>query len=120
MAVLDGASVTVLCDEFALGSEAGDEGLFLVDGGSFTANDLWLQNSVLEVRSGTLHVKGNLSMERGSILVTGGTLVVDGSIWLGEGSVTLTGGELIIPGGVDAVALDAGELTQSGGTVREP
>ncbi len=120
MAVLDGASVTLLCDEFALGSEAGEEGLFLVDGGSFTANDLWLQNSVLEVRSGTLHVKGNLSMERGSILVTGGTLVVDGSIWLGEGSVTLTGGELIIPGGVDAVALDAGELTQSGGTVREP
>lgn len=120
MAVLDGASVTVLCDEFALGSEAGEEGFFLADGGSFTANDLWLQNSVLEVRSGTLHVKGNLSMERGSILVTGGTLVVDGSIWLGEGSVTLTGGELIIPGGVDAVALDAGELTQSGGTVREP
>lgn len=30
------------------------------------------------------------------------------------------GGELVVPGGADAVALDAGNLSVTGGTVREP
>lgn len=30
------------------------------------------------------------------------------------------GGELVVPGGADAVALDAGTLSVTGGTVREP
>ncbi len=120
-AVTDGAAVTVRCDEFAMGSEAGGEGLFLVDGGSFTAeHDLWLQNAVLEVRSGTVHIMGGVAVERGGIVVSGGTLTVDGALWLGEGNVTVTGGELIIPGGEGALTLDAGEVAVSGGTIREP
>lgn len=121
VAVLGGASVTVQCEEFAVGSESGGEGLFLVDGGSFTAeHNLWLQNAVLEVRSGTLHIQGDLAMERGKIIVSGGELLVEGSVWLGEGDVIVSGGELVIPGGKDALALDAGTLTLTGGAVREP
>ena len=121
VAVLGGASVTVQCEEFAVGSESGGEGLFLVDGGSFTAeHNLWLQNAVLEVRSGTLHIQGDLAMERGKIIVSGGELLVEGSIWLGEGDVIVSGGELVIPGGKDALVLDAGTLTVTDGTVREP
>lgn len=121
VAVLGGASVTVQCEEFAVGSESGGEGLFLVDGGSFTAeHNLWLQNAVLEVRSGTLHIQGDLAMERGKIVVSGGELLVEGSVWLGEGDVIVSGGELVIPGGKDALALDAGTLTLTGGAVREP
>ena len=71
-------------------------------------------------RSGTLHIAGDLAMERGSIVVSGGTLRVDGSVWLGADSVTVSGGELVVPGGADAVALDAGTLSVTGGTVREP
>ena len=71
-------------------------------------------------RSGTLHIAGDLAMERGSIVVSGGTLRVDGSVWLGAGSVTVSGGELVVPGGADAVALDAGTLPLTGGAVREP
>lgn len=121
VAVLGGASVTVQCEEFAVGSESGGEGLFLVDGGSFTAeHNLWLQNAVLEVRSGMLHIQGDLAMERGKIIVSGGELLVEGSVWLGEGDVIVSGGELVIPGGKDALALDAGTLTLTGGAVREP
>ena len=121
VAVLDGAAVTVQCEEFAVGSESGGEGLFLIDGGSFTAeHNLWLQNAVLEVRSGTLHIAGDLAMERGKIVVSGGELIVDGSVWLGEGDVILSGGELVVPGGAEALVLDAGTLTATGGTVRAP
>lgn len=121
VAVLDGAAVAVQCEEFAVGSESGGEGLFLLDGGSFTAeHSVWLQNAVLEVRSGTLHIAGDLAMERGNILVSGGELIVDGSVWLGEGDVILSGGELVVPGGAEALALDAGTITATGGTVREP
>ena len=121
VAVLGGAAVTVQCEEFAVGSESGGEGLFLIDGGSFTAeHNLWLQNAVLEIRSGTLHIAGDLAMERGKIVVSGGELIVDGSVWLGEGGVILSGGELVVPGGAEALALDAGTITATGGTVREP
>ena len=121
VAVLHGASVVVQCEEFAVGSEAGGEGLFLIDGGSFTAeHNLWLQNAVLEVRSGTLRIAGDLAMERGKLLVSGGELIVEGSVWLGEGDVIVSGGELVIPGGKDALVLDAGTLTVTGGAVREP
>lgn len=121
VAVLHGASVVVQCEEFAVGSEAGGEGLFLIDGGSFTAeHNLWLQNAVLEVRSGTLRIAGDLAMERGKILVSGGELIIEGSLWLGEGDVIVSGGELVIPGGKDALVLDAGTLTVTGGAVREP
>lgn len=119
--MLHGASVVVQCEEFAVGGEAGGEGLFLIDGGSFTAeHNLWLQNAVLEVRSGTLRIAGDLAMERGKILVSGGELIVEGSVWLGEGDVIVSGGELVIPGGKDALVLDAGTLTVTGGAVREP
>lgn len=121
VAVLDGTSVTVQCEEFAVGSESGGEGLFLVDGGSFTAeHNVWLQNSVLEVRSGTLRIAGDLAMERGQIVVSGGELIIDGSVWLGEGGVTVSGGALVIPGGADVLVLDAGTITVTGGAVREP
>lgn len=117
VAVLHGASVVVQCEEFAVGGE----GLFLIDGGSFTAeHNLWLQNAVLEVRSGTLRIAGDLAMERGKILVSGGELIIEGSLWLGEGDVIVSGGELVIPGGKDALVLDAGTLTVTGGAVREP
>ena len=120
-AVTDGAEVTVRCDEFAMGSEAGGEGLLLVDGGGFTAeHDLWLQNAVLEVRGGSVHVMGGIAIEHGGIIVSGGTLIIDGTLWLGEGNINVTGGELIIPGGADALALDAGEIFVSGGAIREP
>ena len=121
VAVLDGTSVTVQCEEFAVGCESGGEGLFLLDGGSFTAeHDLWLQNAVLEVCSGTLRIAGDLAMERGNILISGGELIIEGSLWLGEGDVIVSGGELVIPGGKEALVLDAGTLTVTGGTVREP
>ena len=88
------------------------------DGGSFTCEgSFWLQNSVLEVRGGTVHITGDCTLERGGINVSGGTLIIDGSLWLGEGDVTVTGGELVIPGGEEAVALDNGSVNVTGGAI---
>ena len=88
------------------------------DGGSFTCEgSFWLQNSVLEVRGGTVHITGDCTLERGGINVSGGTLIIDGALWLGEGDVTVTGGELVIPGGEEAVALDNGSVNVTGGAI---
>lgn len=116
-----GTSVTVCGgEEFSMGSEAGECGLFLVDGGSFTCEgSFWLQNSVLEVRSGTVHITGDCALERGGIIVSGGTLIIDGSLWIGEGDVTVIGGELVVPGGEEALALDNGSVNVTGGAIRE-
>ena len=119
-ALIGGTSVTVSGgEEFSMGSEAGECGLFLVDGGSFTCEgNFWLQNSVLEVRSGTVHITGDCALERGGINVSGGTLIVDGSLWIGEGDVTVSGGELVIPGGEEALALDNGSVDVTGGAIK--
>lgn len=119
-ALTGGTSVTVCGgEEFSMGSEAGECGLFLVDGGSFTCEgNFWLQNSVLEVRSGTVHITGDCALERGGINVSGGTLIIDGSLWLGEGDVTVSGGELVIPGGEEAIALDNGSVNVIGGAIK--
>ena len=119
-ALTGGTSVTVSGgEEFSMGSEAGECGLFLVDGGSFTCEgNFWLQNSVLEVRSGTVHITGDCALERGGINVSGGTLIIDGSLWIGEGDVTVSGGELVIPGGEEAIALDNGSVNVTGGAIK--
>lgn len=119
-ALTGGTSVTVSGgEEFSMGSEAGECGLFLVDGGSFTCEgNFWLQNSVLEVRSGTVHITGDCALERGGIIVSGGTLIIDGALWLGEGDVTVSGGELVIPGGEEAIALDNGSVNVIGGAIK--
>ena len=119
-ALTGGTSVTVSGgEEFSMGSEAGECGPFLVTDGSFTCEgNFWLQNSVLEVRSGTVHITGDCALERGGIIVSGGTLIIDGSLWIGEGDVTVSGGELVIPGGEEAIALDNGSINVSGGAIR--
>ena len=120
-ALTGGTSVIVRGgEEFSMGSEAGECGLFLVDGGSFTCEgNFWMQNSVLEVRGGTVHITGDCALECGGINVSGGTLIIDGSLWIGEGDVTVTGGELVIPGGEEAIALDNGCVSVTGGAIRE-
>lgn len=119
-ALTGGTSVTVSGgEEFSMGSEAGECGLFLVDGGSFTCEgNFWLQNSVLEVRSGTVHITGDCALERGGINVSGGTLIIDGSLWIGDGDVTVSGGELVIPAGEEAIALDNGSVNVIGGAIK--
>lgn len=119
-ALTGGTSVIVRGgEEFSMGSEAGECGLFLVDGGSFTCEgSFWLQNSVLEVRGGTVHITGDCALERGGINVSGGTLIIDGSLWIGEGDVTVSGGELVIPGGEEAMALDKGSINVTGGAIK--
>ena len=120
-ALTGGTSVTVSGgEEFSMGSEAGECGLFLVTDGSFTCEgNFWLQNSVLEVRGGAVHISGDCAIERGGINISGGTLIIDGSLWIGEGNVNVTGGELVIPGGEEAVALDNGSVNVTGGAIRE-
>ena len=119
-ALTGGTSVTVSGgEEFSMGSEAGECGPFLVTDGSFTCEgNFWMQNSVLEVRGGTVHITGDCALERGGIIVSGGTLIIDGSLWIGEGDVTVSGGELVIHGGEEAIALDNGSINVSGGAIR--
>ena len=121
LAVRDGAEITVTGgEELAIGSNAEQEGLLLLEDGTLTCPALWLQNAALVVKSGTLHVTGDCSIEKGSVTVEGGTLILDSGLWLGEGDVTVAGGEIVVPGGEDALCLDKGRVTINGGTIREP
>lgn len=122
VAVLDSCSVNVTGgEEVGIGSNSKETGLFLVDGGSFTCNgNLWLQNSSLTLRGGTLHIKGDCNIECGSIDISGGTLILDKNCWIGKGNVNISGGTVIIKGGVDAICADDGQISVTGGEVREP
>ena len=121
LVIRDGARITVTGgEEVAIGSNAEQEGLVLLEDGTLTVPALWLQNAALVVESGTLHVTGSCALERGSVTVTGGTVVLDEGLWLGEGDITVTGGEIIVPGGEEALSLDNGTVTVTGGTIREP
>ena len=107
-------------EELAIGSNAEQEGLLLVEDGTLTCPALWLQNAALVVKSGTVHVTGDCSIEKGSITVEGGTLLLDNGLWMGEGDITLNGGQIATPGGEESLCLDNGTIHQGGGTVREP
>lgn len=121
LAVRDGAEITVTGgEELAIGSNAEQEGLLLLEDGTLTCPALWLQNAALVVKGDTLHVTGGCSIEKGSVTVEGGTLILDSGLWLGEGDVTVAGGEIVVPGGEDALCLDKGRVTINGGTIREP
>ena len=121
LVIRDGARITSTGgEEVAIGSNAEQEGLVLLEDGTLTVPALWLQNAALVVESGTLHVTGSCALERGSATVTGGTVVLDEGLWLGEGDITVTGGEIIVPGGEEALSLDNGTVTVTGGTIREP
>ncbi len=114
-AVTGGSGVTLSgSDEFFMDSDAQSEGLFLVDDNSSfeCAGDFWMRNSVLEVRSGTVHLGGSCSIEHGGIIVSGGRLIIDGSLWIGDGDVTVSGGELIMTSGDDAICLDNGTINR--------
>ena len=121
LAVRDGAEITVTGgEELAIGSNAEQEGLLLLEDGTLTCPALWLQNAALVVKGDTLHVTGDCSIEKGSVTVEGGTLILDSGLWLGAGDVTVAGGEIVVPGGEDALCLDKGRVTINGGTIREP
>ena len=107
-------------EELAIGSNAEQEGLLLVEDGTLTCPALWLQNAALVVKSGTVHVTGDCNIEKGSITVEGGTLLLDNGLWMGEGDITLNGGQIATPGGEESLCLDNGTIHQGGGTVREP
>lgn len=75
LAVRDGAEITVTGgEELAIGSNAEQEGLLLLEDGTLTCPALWLQNAALVVKGDTLHVTGDCSIEKGSVTVEGGTL----------------------------------------------
>ena len=104
-----------------MGSNEGDEGLLLVDGGELTCRgDVWLQNSLLSVRSGSLRADGTVSIEKGRVEIRGGTVTLSQGLWLGEGDIVITGGRVIVPGGLDGLVTDNGTITVDGGSVREP
>lgn len=104
-----------------MGSNEGDEGLLLVDGGELTCRgDVWLQNSLLSVRSGSLRADGTVSIEKGRVEIRGGTVTLSQGLWLGEGDIVITGGRVIVPGGLDGLVTDNGTVTVDGGSVREP
>lgn len=119
IAVRGGTAVTVTgSGETAMGSQAGEEGLFVVDSGSFECGgDLWLQNAVLSVRDGEVHIMGSCNLEKGRIEVSGGRLTVEGTIWLGNGDVAVTGGVLAVSGGTDGICADNGSVTANGGSI---
>lgn len=57
LAVRGGAEITVTgSEELAIGSNAEQEGLLLLEDGTLTCPALWLQNAALVVKSGTLHM----------------------------------------------------------------
>lgn len=121
LVVRDGAEIIITGnEELAIGSNAEQEGLLLVEDGTLTCPALWLQNAALVVKSGTVHVTGDCSIEKGSITVEGGTLLLDNGLWMGEGDITLNGGQIATPGGEESLCLDNGKIHQGGGTVREP
>ena len=122
LTVTDGAEVTLTGEEgVAMGSNAGEAGLLLVDGGSLTCTDgLWIQNGTLMVRAGALAVGGTCAVERGRVEITGGTVTLPQGLWLGEGDIVITGGEVIVSGGLDSLVTDYGSVIVDGGTVREP
>lgn len=119
IAVRGGTAVTVTgSGETAMGSQAGEEGLFVVDSGSFECGgNLWLQNAVLSVRGGEVHIMGSCNLEKGRIEVSGGRLTVEGTIWLGSGDVAVTGGVLAVSGGADGICADNGSVTANGGSI---
>lgn len=122
LTVTDGAEVTLTGEEgVAMGSNAGEAGLLLVDGGTLTCTDgLWIQNGTLMVRAGALTVGGTCAVERGRVEITGGTVTLPQGLWLGEGDIVITGGEVIVSGGLDSLVTDYGSVIVDGGTVREP
>lgn len=121
LVVRDGAEIIITGnEELAIGSNAEQEGLLLVEDGTLTCPALWLQNAALVVKSGTVHVTGDCNIEKGSITVEGGTLLLDNGLWMGEGDITLNGGQIATPGGEESLCLDNGTIHQGGGTVREP
>ena len=121
LAIRDGAEITIIgSQELAIGSNAQQEGLLLLEDGALICPALWMMNGALVLRSGTLHVTGDCSIEKGSVTVEGGTLILDNGLWLGEGDVTVTGGEIVVPGGQESLTLDSGSVTVTGGTIREP
>ena len=121
LVIRDGAEITVTgSEELAIGSNAEQEGLLLLEDGTLTCPALWLQNAALVIKNGTLHVTGNCSIEKGSITVEGGALRLDNGLWMGEGDITLTGGEIVTPGGEESLCLDNGTIHQDSGTIREP
>ena len=121
LVVRDGAEIIITGnEELAIGSNAEQEGLLLVEDGTLTCPALWLQNAALVVKSGTVHVTGDCNIEKGSITVEGGTLLLDNGLWMGEGDITLNGGQIATPGGEESLCLDNGKIHHGGGTVREP
>lgn len=118
LAIRDGASLIVTGgEELSIGGNARQEALLLVENGTLECSALWLQNASLVLKSGTVHVAGDCSMEKGSITVEGGTLLLDNGLWLGEGDVTLTGGKIVTPDGEDGLCLDNGKLHIDGSAV---
>lgn len=121
LAIRDGAEITVIGgQELAIGSNAEQEGLLLLEDGALTCPALWMLNGALVLKSGTLHVTGDCSIEKGSVAVEGGTLILDNGLWLGEGAVIVSGGEIVVPGGQEGLSLDSGSVTVTGGVIREP
>ena len=122
LAVTDGARVTLTGEEgVAVGGNAGEPGLLLVDGGSLNCGgDLWMQSGALSVRAGELTVGGACAVERGRVEITGGTVTLAQGLWLGDGDIVITGGTVIVPGGLDGLVAENGSVTVDGGVVREP
>ena len=122
LAVTDGAQVTLTGEEgVAVGGNAGEAGLLLVDSGTLICGGgLWMQSGTLAVREGTLTVGGPCAVERGRVEITGGTVTLAQGLWLGEGDIVLTGGTVIVPGGLDGLVAENGSVIVDGGSVREP